>query len=210
MFDTDGDAATINPDGNGSEKVTPVSGVAAFGFVNVNVNVVVAPTRTGDGLNAFANDGGNATITDALAVLPVPPSVEVTAPLVLFFTPAVVPLTFTCTVQDCDAGIDPPDNATEPLPAVAVTVPPQVFDNPFGVPTTSPAGNVSLNATPDRPDPAFGFVIVNVSVVVPFTGNTDRPNTLVIDGGATTNTDADAVLPVPPFVELTAPEVLGF
>jgi hypothetical protein len=210
VFDTDGVGATINPNGSGSENVTPVNGVVVFGFVNVNVNTVVAPTRTGDGPNAFANDGGNATITDAFAVFPVPPSVEVTAPLVLSFTPADVPRTFTCTEQLPDAGIDPPDKDTEPLAATAVTVPPQVFDNPFGVPTTSPPGRVSVNVTPDSPVAEFGFVIVNLNVVVPFSGNTDLPNTLVIDGGATTNSDADAVLPVPPFVELTAPEVLGF
>jgi hypothetical protein len=210
VFDTDGVGATINPSGNGSENVTPVNGVVVFGFVNVNVNTVVAPNRTGDGLKAFANDGGNATITDALAVLPVPPSVEATAPLVLFFTPADVPRTLTCTEQLPDTGIDPPDRDTEPLAATAVAVPPQVFDNPFGVPTTSPPGRVSVNATPDRPVAEFGFVIVNLNVVVPFSGNTDLPNTLVIDGGATTNSDADAVLPVPPFVELTAPDRLSF
>jgi hypothetical protein len=40
-FTTDGDAATINPDGNGSENVTPDNAVAEFGFVIVNVSVVV-------------------------------------------------------------------------------------------------------------------------------------------------------------------------
>jgi hypothetical protein len=208
LFDTDGVGATLNPDGSGSANVTPVNGVVVFGFVNVNVNVVFAPTRTGDGLKAFASDGGNATMTDSFAVLPVPPSVEVTAPLVLFFVPAVVPFTFTCTVQLPEAGIDPPVNATEPLPAVAATVPPHVFDNPFGVPTTNPLGRLSLNATPDSPVAEFGFVIVNRSVVVPLIGNTDLPNTLAIDGGDTTNTDAVALVPMPPSVELTAPDTL--
>jgi hypothetical protein len=36
----------------------------------------------------------------AEAVPPVPPSVEVTAPVVLFFVPAVVPVTFTEKVQE--------------------------------------------------------------------------------------------------------------
>ena len=42
--------------------------------------------------------GGATTVIDALEVLPVPPSVEVTCTL-LFFTFAVVPWTFTETVQ---------------------------------------------------------------------------------------------------------------
>ena len=39
-------------------------------------------------------------MTLAEAVPPVPPSVEVIAPLVLFFTPPVVPVTFTVMVQE--------------------------------------------------------------------------------------------------------------
>ena len=45
--------------------------------------------------------------TLAEAVPPVPPSVEVTAPVVLFLAPAVVPVTFTAIVQEPLAGRPP-------------------------------------------------------------------------------------------------------
>src|SRR5262249_17859824 len=66
-----------------------------------------------------------------------------------------------------------------PVPAVAVTVPLQVFDVFGGLDTASVAlpapllnGNVSLKATPVRSPAAvvFGFVIVNFTVPVPLIG----------------------------------------
>ena len=60
--------------------------------------------------------------------------------------------------------IVPPVNDTDPLPSVAVNVPPQVFEVAAGVVLTSPAGYVSVKATPVSAVPAFGFVMVNVSV----------------------------------------------
>ena len=72
-----------------------------------------------------------------------------------------------------------------------------------------PAGNVSVNATPVTATAfAAGFVIVNVSEVVPFSGCWIAPKTLAIDGGATTLMLAEAVPPVPPSVEVTLPVVL--
>jgi hypothetical protein len=50
---------------------------------------------------------------------------------------------------------------------------------------------------------ATGFVIVNVIMEVPFTAIGFVPNDLTMVGGATTAIDALAVLPVPPFVEVT-------
>ena len=52
------------------------------------------------GLNALAIDGGATTLTLAEAVPPVPPSVEVTLPVVLFCCPAAMPVTFTENVQE--------------------------------------------------------------------------------------------------------------
>ncbi len=94
-----------------------------------------------------------------------------------------------------------------PVGAVVVTVPPQIVADAFA--TVSPVGNVSVNATPVKAT-AFvaGFVIVNVSEVVAFSGIVLGLNTFAIDGGASTLTLADAVPPVPPFVEVTFPEVL--
>ncbi len=56
----------------------------------------------------------------------------------------------------------------------------------------------------------FGFWMVNVSEVVPFNGMLAAPNALVIDGGVATVKLAEAVLPVPPLVEVTFPVVLVY
>lgn len=45
-------------------------------------------------------------------------------------------------------GITPPVSTTMSVPEVAVTLPPQLFTRLFGVPTTNPAGNASVNAAP--------------------------------------------------------------
>ena len=72
-------------------------------------------------------------------------------------------------------------------------MPPQVLFRPFGVATTSPAGRLSVKATPASATVfAAGFVIVMVSVLTPFSGMPDGLNFLAIDGGATT-TNASAV-----------------
>ena len=62
--------------------------------------------------------------------------------------------------------------------------------SPFGVATTSPAGKVSVNATPVS-DTAFavGLVMLNVKLVVPFRGIVAAPNVLLIVGGAITVCD---------------------
>src|SRR5882757_10771722 len=123
--------------------------------------------------------GGATTVMLEFDVLPVPPSVEVTCTL-LFFTPAVVPATFSDTVHDALAANVPPARLAEPDPATAVDVPPQVLVKPFGVATTKPAGKLSVNAAPVRASPAFGFVTLKVSEVEPLRGMLMAPKTLVI------------------------------
>ena len=54
-----------------------------------------------------------------------------------------------------------------------------------------------------------GFVMVNVSVDVPPAPIGFNENDLLMDGGAMTFNVADAVLPVPPLVEVTASLVFG-
>ena len=120
------------------------------------------------------------------AVPPVPPSADVTAPVVLFLVPAVVPVTFTVIVQDPPAARPPLASATLPDPAVAVTVPPHVFASPFGVATTSPVGSVSVKPTPVSAVGAFGLVSVNVNAVVAFRAMLAPPKALAIVGGTTT------------------------
>jgi len=161
------------PAGRLSVNPTPVSGeVFAFMIVNDRVDVLVAPTPIVEGVNDFEITGADATVKEALAVPPVPPLVELIAPVVLFFTPEVVPVTLTVTVQVAPTATVMLDATTLEVPAVAVTDgAPQLplVASPFGVPTTSPAGKLSVNATPVNATvfPA-GLSMVKVSVVVPF------------------------------------------
>src|SRR6185312_2805930 len=87
--------ATVSPVGSVSVKATPVSGSTfAAGLVIVNVSEVVAFRTMLLGLKTLAIDGGASTLMLAEAVPPVPPSVEVTLPVVLFCKPAAIPVTF--------------------------------------------------------------------------------------------------------------------
>ena len=90
-----------------------------------------------------------------------------------------------------------------PLPATAVTVPPQVFVTPGVAATCKPTGSVSvklaLMAT------TFGLLMLKFTVVVPFTGMDAAPKLLVICGGSNITMPTFAVPP------LEAPNpVVGF
>jgi hypothetical protein len=75
----------------------------------------------------------------------------------LFFTPNVVPCTFTDTRHDMVTGNVPAASVTEAELATAVAVPPQVFVR-FGVgATVKPAGRLSVNASPASGAMVFGF-----------------------------------------------------
>jgi hypothetical protein len=196
--------ATTIPAGSASVNATPVKPtVFAAGFVTVNVNEVDAFNAMLAAPNAFAIAGGATTAILADAVPPVPPCVEVTAPVVLFCAPAAIPVTFTVKLQDALAASVPLDKLTLAEPATPVAVPPQVLVSPFGVATTSPAGNVSVNAIPVSDKLAFGLLTVIVSEVPPFSGIVAAPNAFAIVGGAATVTDAFEVFPAPAVVELT-------
>jgi len=154
-------------------------------------------------------DGGSKTARVADAVPPVPPSVEVTALVVLFCTPVAVLVTFTPKVQDELPVKIAPDRLIVFDPATAVMPPPpQPPASPFGVEMTSPAGNVSVIPIPLSVEVEFGLVMVKLKPVVPLRAIEVAPNVLVIAGGATTVKLAEAVPPEPPSVELTAPVVL--
>ncbi len=150
--------ATTSPAGKVSVNVTPPSAaVFAAGLAIVKFSVVVPFSATLAAPNVFTMVGGPSTAKLAPAVPPVPPSVDVTVPVMLFFAPAVVPVTFTLNVHEPFAASAAPANVTDPDAAVAVIVPPpQVPVSPFGVETSSPAGKVSVNPTVLRPLPAFG------------------------------------------------------
>jgi hypothetical protein len=124
------------------------------------------------GENAFVIAGGATTVNVAEAVSPVPPSLELMAPVVLFFVPAVVPVTATVTVQLLPGvAIAPLVRETVVAPAAGANVPPQLFVAAGVAATCMPAGNVSETAMFVSPTvfPA-GFVIVSVRVDVPFSG----------------------------------------
>src|SRR5258708_902816 len=202
--------ATVSPVGSVSLNATPVSAtVFAAGLVIVNCNELVAFRAMLVGLKTLAMVGGATTVRVAvLLVVPVPPSVEVIAPVVLFSSPALVPVTFTEKVQEDpaagDAVNDPLLRVMVLLPAVAVTVPlPQAPVSPFGVATTTPAGRLSVNAIPLSALAVFGFVMVKLSVLFVFSGTLIGLKALLMVGGATTMRLAVPVLPLPALPELT-------
>jgi hypothetical protein len=156
---------------------------------------------------------GELTVRLAEAVPPAPPSVELIVLVVLFLVPDVEPVTFTAKVQEALAANVPPDRLTEPDPAAAVMVPvPQEPVSPLlGVATTRPVGKVSLKATPLSDAVALGLVTAKLRLVAPLSGMLSAPNDLVMVGGATTVTLAEAVPPEPPLPgqeQVTGPDVL--
>ena len=104
------------------------------------------------------------TTREAVAEFPFPPSVEVTAVVVLFFVPGVVPVTVALNVQLVFAASDPPVKVIV-LGAVVVKEPPHVAVGPL-LAIVKPLTRVSLKSIPLRALFRFGLVIVNVSVDV--------------------------------------------
>src|ERR1700687_3903244 len=104
-----GVAATCRPPGKVSVTATPLKAVPVLGLVMVKVRVEVPPTATLVGEKALLILGGATTVREVvLLVVPVPPLVELTAPVVLDLVPAVVPVTFTLTVHELLSAILPP------------------------------------------------------------------------------------------------------
>src|SRR5581483_7488119 len=89
---------------------------------------------------------------------------------------------------------------------VSTNDPLQVVVSPSGDATWSPAGSVSVKPMPVRAL-VLGLLIVNVRVVVPLSVIEVAPKALVMVGGTVTLMFAEAVLPVPALVEVTAPVV---
>ena len=141
--------ATTRPAGRLSVKAIPVR-LAVFGFVMLKVSEVEPFNGMLAAPNALVIVGGaSVTVRLADAVPPVPPSVEVTLPVVLFLIPAVVAVTFTEKVHEVEAARLAPVRLMTPVACVAVIVPPpQEPVRPFGVEITRPAGSVSLKPTP--------------------------------------------------------------
>src|SRR6266851_2803484 len=142
--------ATTSPATRVSEKATPVNDVPVLlGLVMVNVTLVEPLSGTLVAPNALLMLGGATTVSVAvLLVAPAPVSVELTAPVVLFLVPAVVPVTFTMMEHEPLDPSVPPDKLTVPEPDAYDGVPLHVLLAPFGVATTKPAGRVSVKLTP--------------------------------------------------------------
>src|SRR6478609_2152729 len=161
--------------------------------------------------NALAMLGGPITVILAvLLVAPAPVSFDEIGPVVLFCTPACMPVTFRLMEQEPLAASVPPERLMEPDPAAAVVVPPQVLERPFGVDTARPAGRASENATPVSARLVFGLLMLKVNDVLAFSRMLAAPKALVIVGGVPTVRFAVAVLPVPPLVEVTLPVVFVY
>jgi hypothetical protein len=150
---------------------------------------------------------GEAALTVSVldAVLPVPPLVDETAPLVLAKVPTLAEVTLTVTVHVLPADTDPPTRLILFEPAVAVSVPLHVFVVLAGVVLSNTPGYISVKPTPVRALFKFGFDIVNVSVDVPPERIGLGENNFVMLGGFNTMSPAvalpvDPVL-VPPFVD---------
>ncbi len=77
-------------------------------MVRVKVSVLTPLIRMVEGLKALLIVGGDATVRVALAALPAPSSVEVTALLVLSFAPPLVAVTLTVAMQVLLAAMVPP------------------------------------------------------------------------------------------------------
>jgi hypothetical protein len=167
-------------------NATPVRGtVLALAIVKLRLVVPLTGTRAVP--KDFVIAGGTTTATLAVAVAPVPPSVEVIAAVVLFCTPMTVPVTFTENVQEAFAARFAPARLTLAPPSLAAIVPtPHVPVRPLGVDSTKPDGSASVTPIPVNAAVAFGFVIVKLRLVVPFNTRKATPNVLVIVGGATT------------------------
>ena len=117
------------------------------------------------------------------AVLPLPPSVEVTALVVLFCIPELMPETFTAKLHETPAASVAPARLMLADPAVAAIVPPpQLPLSPLGVDTIIPAGMVSVKPTPLREADVLVFDKVKVRDVLAFIEMLAAPNALAIVG----------------------------
>ena len=120
----------------------------------------------------------------AEAVLPTLPLVELTLPVVSVKFPASTPVTVTLKEVLPPTPIVPLEKLMVPG-AVVTSVPLPAPNEPLA--TASPAGSVSMKATPVSATPlAAGLVSVNVKVVLPLSGIETAPKLAAMIGGATT------------------------
>jgi hypothetical protein len=147
------------------------------------------------------------TFIEAEAALPAPAFAAVTLPVVFTRLPTATAVTFTEIWHVLFAGIVPFDKLTEVVVVVMVPEPQEPL-RPLGFASVSPAGIVSVNATPLSALPELGLEMVKLNDVDPPTPIEAAPNAFVIAGANPTAKLAEAVLPVPPLVEVIEPVAL--
>jgi hypothetical protein len=207
LLNTAGVLATFNPPPSVSENAMPLIAFATLGLVIEKVTVVVPFSRMLLAPNDLVIVGDTTVTTLSVAVLlvvPVPPSVEVTALVVLGLEPAVVPVTLTVTEQLPLATSVPPDKLIELEPATAVTVPPQLLITPGVEATTKPETSVSEKPIPLSALATFGLLIPMTTVVELPTPIVVVPNDLLIVGGSAPATPVPVNVTVPSVVEPAA------
>lgn len=118
----------------------------------------------------------------AVAVPPVPPSTEVTAPVVLTWSPAAVASTSIERVHELFAGSTAPVSVRfvdEMVTRLVSQVPARLS----GFAISKPAGILSLNPTPVRSVAGLGLARVNVSVTLLFKPTVAALKAFAIVGG---------------------------
>lgn len=205
--------ANFTPPGRVSVKAIPLNALVVLGLVTVKLRVLLLFRATVLGPNDLLIVGGAITVRVSVAVPPVPPSVELTVLVVLTCAPALIPVTLTENVHDPLEARVPPDKLTvegDPggLLIVAVMVP--LPQEPVTVVEANftPPGKLSVTLMPLRDTLLFGFVMVKLNVLLPFSGMLLGLKDLLIVGGLATVSVADAAVPLPPSVELMGPVLL--
>ena len=181
--------AIESPAGSVSVNAIPVNEVVLFEFVMVYVRLVVPLIGIAAAPKALVMFSAMAMLILALAGSPLPASLEVTALVVLVTEPAAVLVTLTLKVHDVLGFRIAADRPMLVPPAVALILPPpQEPVRPLpGLETFSPAGNESVKPTP-LSEMELAFMIVKLTVVLPFRGNVETANAVVMVGGPITLT----------------------
>ena len=190
-------------------KARPATLSDAFGLVMLYVRLVVPFNGMVEAPKDAVMDGAVPTLSVPLeADEPVPPLVDERLPVEADRLPVCEAVTLAETVQVLPGvAMAPPERAMELPPAVAVALPPQLFDRLGTEAIVTPVGRVVLKPMPLRAtELAPGLVMVKVRVLEPLTGMALGLNAAELAGGATTEMLAlVAAAPVPPSVEAGVP-----
>ena len=118
--------------------------------------------------------------------MPLPPSVDVTADVVLFFVPAVVPVTVTLKVQLLFAASGPPPVKVSKLPPLITRLPLPHKELVVPFRAVTPAGRVSVKPMPLNELARSGLVMVKDNVELLPVKIEDGEKDLARAGGAIT------------------------